>query len=98
MIYPYVCMVCGSEYEVDKPVEHASDEAICPLCNVAMSRIYTAPRINLCQLTLREKADITEHRIRTGAEVVCIGNERPKEFMPKPFEYDLPREIMQRLN
>ena len=99
MLYDYVCDMCGCEYEVSKPAIMASREEICEHCHVTLRRTYHPVGLNFLTLTVREKGEIVKHRLETGNDLVCIGDDRKalERITPKAAEYDLPREVLAKM-
>ncbi len=40
MQYSYHCIKCGSDHDIDKPIDLATREEICPSCEITMERVY----------------------------------------------------------
>lgn len=40
MKYSYHCVKCGSDHDIDKDMDFATREEICPDCSITMDRVY----------------------------------------------------------
>ena len=43
--YDYACPACGARYEYERPMTEACDPAVCPVCGVEGTRVYTMPKL-----------------------------------------------------
>jgi len=95
MIYPYKCCMCGDAHDVIKPAALSGREEICPVCTIAMTRIYTVPRLNLMTVSVADREMCARHKIETGGELVPIGDSKPQAAAPELSEYPDLHEISQ---
>jgi hypothetical protein len=87
MIYEYECIICGRREDVVKPHYLMDRPEYCEPCQIPMQRRISVPYINYRHnLTVAEKDENTRHRVETGSNRICVGNEQPT-MTPKLAEY-----------
>ena len=45
MLYPYHCIKCGQDIEIVKSMHESGREELCPICEIILERIWTAPQV-----------------------------------------------------
>lgn len=110
MIYPYRCLQCGRDYEIVKSMKDSSREEICPTCSLVLQRVFTVPQISIPDLDGYNPAFGTSQRDAAnaqakykeksdGSEMIPVGNdyESGSKLKPKTQSYEIPREVMAKL-
>jgi putative FmdB family regulatory protein len=98
VIYEYLCEVCGSHFDVVKPVSEYNTPEACRSCNYDATRVPFPRKIYLHGTAVQEKkwnpalgcavTDSEAKKIAKERGLIEVGNEDPSKHL-KPKELNL---------
>jgi putative FmdB family regulatory protein len=84
--YPYKCARCGENHDIVKSIKLASQEEICPRCEITLDRVWVAPQIIGAKVENAEynvglgcvtKSKRHREEIAKSRGLIEVGNETP---------------------